>query len=349
MRRFFADTSFWNQPIAKNPAIDPESRQLTEFMARQDDRGFWLNLDRWTIPIYEVDQDTPRRKVHRLFHPDHSMLMRSRPYLGSNHPMGHEARFAEDAGAGRIPIPDYAIADPESDSHIALVDWDAGWVWEMWFARRRSDWDWESNSGIKYRVDGNGVFNRHDFAVRNGESIHPYGPCRAAGVPGLAGTIMHAEILEGRIEHKLAFATQASGFQRFVSPPVAWTDGGWRRGLPQGAVLQLDPALDLEPYRLSEKAMVVARALQEYGAVCVDVAGGHPLFAEGLYGDPRKRTWSGLLKGDDLIEIRMPNFRVLKMEKVIYEGMGSRVPDGIYAGHEDDSVSVLPREIAALR
>ncbi len=333
MKRFFNDTSFWNQPIGPNPVIDPESKQLVEFMAKADDRGFWLSLHKWTIPVYEVNRNTPRRKVHRRFKADGKGFMkRSIPYVGPDHPLGHGKEFAADAEAGLIPIPDYAIADPEPDSHISLVDWESGWIWDMWAARRRDDGDWEAYTGMKYRTDGSGVFDRADFAVHNGESIHPYGPSRAAGVPELAGLIMHDEILAGRIEHKLSFATQAAALQRFVYPPACWTDGGWLKGVPEGAVLQLDPHLDLTPFKLSPSALVVARALQEYGAVCVDVAGGHPVYAEGLYGDPKKRTWNGLLNGNDLIEIKMPHYRVMKMENVISEGMGRREPGTIFGG-----------------
>ena len=335
MRRFFNDDSFWNQPIGQNPEIDPESEQLLKFMAKADDRGFWISLHKWTIPVYEVDQSTPRRKVHRRFRPDSEGLMqRSAPYLHSRHPMGQGKEFAADAAAGLVPIPDYAIPDPESDSHISLVDWETGWIWDMWAARRREDGEWESCTGMKYRADGSGVFNRTDFTAQNGESIHPYGPSRAAGVPELAGLIMHDEILRGRIEHKLSFATQAAALQRFVYPPACWTDGGWIHGVPEGAVLQLDPDLDLTPFHLSPGARVLARALQEYGAVCVDVAGGHPVYAEGLYGDPKKRSWNGLLDGNDLIQIKMSHYRVIKMKTVISEGMGRRIPDGIYAGEE---------------
>ena len=337
MKRFFSDTSFWNQPIGPNPAIDPESEQLVQFMAKADDRGFWLSVNTWTIPVYEVDRNTPRRKVHRRFTiEDRSFMKRSAAYVGPDHPLGHGKEFAADAEAGLVPIPDYAIADPEQDAHIALVDWDSGWIWDMFDARRRADGEWEAKTGMKYRADGSGVFDRKDFAVHNGESIHPYGPSRAAGVPELAGLIMHDEILAGRIEHKLSFATQAAALQRFVYPPACWTDGGWSKGVPEGAVLQLDPNLDLAPFKLSPGALVVAHALQEYGAVCVDVAGGHPVYAEGLYGDPKKRTWNGLLKGDDLLEIKMPHYRVMKMENVIPEGMGRRAPGTIYGGNDQE-------------
>lgn len=326
MRRFFSETSFWNQPIGPNPQIDPESERLIAFMDEKDPRGFYLNLQKWTIPIYEVDRHTPRRKVFRRFEslPGHQHMVRSRPYIGPDHPLGHGPGFAEDAAAGRIPIPDDAIADPAGDKHMAIVDWESGWIWDMHQIVRRPDGEWESREGMKYRVDGSGVFDRAMFDVHIGESIHPYGPSRAAGVPALAGTIMHEEILEGRIEHKLGFCTMAAAFQRFVHPPACWTDGGWKNGLPEGATIQLDPDLDLAQFNLSRNATVIARALQEYGAVCVDVGGAHALYGQGLYADPKQRTWEGVLNNRDLEQFQLKYFRVMKMETVIPQGMGHR-------------------------
>ena len=332
MKRFFHDSSFWNRPIGPDPEIDPASRPMLDFLTRHDPRGFWINLHKWTIPIYEVDASTPRRRVHRRFKEKESVLPRSAAYLHPGHPLGHGRDFARDAEAGLIPIPAHARPDPEGDSHIALVDWKNGWIWDMWALRRRADGEWECYSGMKYRADGSGVFDPAEFDVHNGESIHPYGPSRAAGVPALAGTIMHEELRAGRIAHKLGFATQAAAYQRFVHPPACWTDGGWAEGLPEGATIQLDPSLDLDALDLSPSGKVVARALQEYGAVCVDVCGGHALYGQGLYADEHGRTWNGVLEENAVIEVGFENFRVLKMENVVPRGMGPRVPDNIYAG-----------------
>ena len=277
MKRFFHDSSFWNQPIGAAPAIDPTSRAMLEFLAEKDARGFWINLHKWTIPIYEVDASTPRRRIHRRYHAgDQGSLTRSLPYLHEHHPMGHGRDFAADAQAGLIPVPATARPDPERDGHIALVDWDKGWIWDMWAVRIRPDGEWECNAGMKYRADGSGVFDRAEFAaVHNGESIHPYGPARAAGVPILAGTIMHDEITAGRIAHKLSFATQCSAFQRFVSPPACWTDGGWPEGLPEPGwtVAGLDDWLGAAPHlqatRISPPRPELAAAARLLGNVQV--------------------------------------------------------------------------------
>ena len=85
---------------------------------------------------------------------------------------------------------------------------------------------------------------------------------------------------------------------------------------------------------LAGGALIVGKALQEYGAVCVDVAGGHVLYGQGLYADPQKRNWQGLLNGDDLVKIGLEHYRILKMDNMVYEGMGERVPDGRYAGED---------------
>lgn len=331
MRRFFADSSFWNTPIGADPKIDPASRSMLALLSELDPRGFWLNLVRWTIPIYEVNAATPRRRVHRRFHAKSDGPMeRSAAYLFDAHPMGHGQEFARDAREGRIPIPVGAKPDPENDSHIALVDWENGWIWDMWAARVRPDGEWECNSGMKYRADGSGVFDPEEFVVQNGESIHPHGPSRAAGVPALAGTIMYDEIRAGHIEHKLGFATQGSAYQQYVFPPACWTDGGWPGGLPEGAVVQLDPTLDLDAFGLSPAARTIARALQEYGAVNVDVAGGHCLYAQGLYADPLGRSWEGILECDELTGITLDHYRVLQIDNLVPQGMGLREPDGVY-------------------
>jgi hypothetical protein len=258
-------------------------------------------------------------------------LKRSEGYLQPGHPLGHGEAFAADAAAGLVPVPDDARPDPQQDSHLVLVDWDAGWIWDMFSVTRDAAGNWSCQSGMKLRVDGSGVFDIERFAgVHTGESIHPYGPARAAGVPCCAGLILHEEVAAGRIAHKIAMATQASALQQFVYPPATWTDGGWHGGLPQGAVIQLDPSYDLTG--LPPAARVVARALQEYGAVNVDVAGGHVIYCQGLYGDARGRSWHGLLSGESLVHIPLSRYRVLRMRNVIPKGQGERVPDNFYAG-----------------
>ena len=228
---------------------------------------------------------------------------------------GHGPGFGDD-----VPIPDKALPDPEVDAHFAIVDRENNMAWDMWGFRTRADGSFESNTGMKYRLDGDGAFKTESFEIKNGESVHFHGPSRAAGVPAIAGLIMYDEVMSGKIGHKLAIATRFAAFQEFVYP-ASWTDGYTKGGIPEGAVIQLDPNLDLSIFELTDGELVVAKALQEFGAVVVDVAQGTPLYAEGLWGHPDK-SWKGILHEWDkgICTIPIENYRILKVGETIKKG-----------------------------
>jgi hypothetical protein len=54
---------------------------------------------------------------------------------------------------------------------------------------------------------------------------------------------MHDEIIEGKIEHKLACACERVGLLEHFYPPIVWTNGAYPNGIPEGALIQLDPEL----------------------------------------------------------------------------------------------------------
>ena len=62
-RRFFSDTSFWNQPLPERPEVDPRNEHYVSLLKKEPTGGFGINLHKWTIPVYEVDATTPRRVV----------------------------------------------------------------------------------------------------------------------------------------------------------------------------------------------------------------------------------------------------------------------------------------------
>ena len=322
MQRFFSDDSYWNTPIGPRAEIDRESQRLLTLMAKATN-GFWMNLDYWTIPVYEVDAETPRHQVRQFLSSQH----RGVPgWLGSTDPDASHHNRGHTPDFNPVPIPPHAVPSREEDAHMAIVDWSTMTAWDMLSANRQSDGHWIASTGIRYRLDGPGVFALDQFPIRDGESIHYFGPGRASGVPIIAGLIMHAEILEGRIKHRLAFCSPYSALRRFIHPPVIWTDGPCPDGIPEGAVVQLDPALDLDRFPLSPGARTVARALQEYGAVNTDTGGGNALYGEGLWAAPG-RTWNGLLADNGLMSIPLSCYRVLRMDTVIHRGMNHRAAD----------------------
>lgn len=310
-KRFFSDESFWNQPIPADAEIDPRSDKWIE-MLKQEPSGeyFGISWRQWTIPVYEVDSATP---VYEMKH--HYLTDEEKEEWDTD-----KEKFGHGPGFHKVPIPDKAIPDHQDDAHMALIDRERGIAWDMWGAKRLEDGTWETKTGMTYPLYGSGVFDCSQFDVENGESIHFYGPSRAAGVPIFAGLIMYDEVMEGKIRHKLSFASRYNALQEFTYPSC-WTDGFVEAGIPEGAVIQLDPDLDLTQFNLTPQETVVAKALQEYGMVSVDVAQGQPIYAEGLWSHPGK-SWEGKLREWDggINDIPYDHYRVLKVEEVTKKG-----------------------------
>lgn len=303
MKRFFSADSFWNQPLDSNAETDPRSDDFINHLAVDPGGPFWINCNEYAMPVYEVDDTTPRHTVHQWA---------LEPWHHPGRWAPREKYWSHGPGFGQdVPIPDNATPDPGTDAHLALVDWSRNLVWDMWAARRRPDGEWESRTGMVYAAEGSGVWQTSDFNVKNGESIHFHGPSRAAGVPIVAGLAMRHELLSGEVRHKIAMATWHNAFQQFVAP-ATWTDGFEDGGLPEGAVMQLDPSLNLKPFGLSPAATALAKAMQIYGMVNVDNARGNVVYTEGLYGHPGW-TWDGILSPDEFTRIPLKHYRVIKL------------------------------------
>jgi len=309
---FFAKNSFWNTPLPPNPEIDPRNDHFIKILHDKPGEPWWINCNDFSIPVYEVDDSTPRYDVLQWDIP-----LENRGRLRWKKPRAqywsHGPGFGKD-----VPIPDEATPAPGTDMHLALVDRKNNTVWDMWAARKRADGRWESRTGMVYPLDGSGVWRTSDFPnVEDDDSIHFHGPGRAAGVPIIAGLIMRDELLACDIRHKLAFATWHNAFKEFVAP-ATWTDGFRDGGIPEGAIMQLDPALDLDKFNLPPPALAIVRALQVYGMVNVDVAEGNCIYAE----SPHKPewTWDGIIESAVLRCIPLECYRVLKLGETVKLG-----------------------------
>ena len=311
-RRFFSDDSFWNQPIGPDARIDPRTERWVKLLETEPSRENWLiNCEQWTIPVYEVDASTPLVKVgfHFLSPAEKTTWHTSREHFGHGH------------GFELVPIPSQATPDPKGDAHLAAVDWKRGLVWDMWALARGPDGNWTSATGMVYDARGPGVFRTGDLGVPDGESVHFHGPSRAAGVPAVAGLILYDEVQSGEIRHRIAAASRFCAYKEFVFP-AAWTDGFTEGGIPEGTVIQLDPALDLSKFPLTPEERIVCIALQRYGMVLVDIAEGQPIYAEGLWGHPGK-AWKGKLRPTGgLSTIPYRCYRMLTMGPVTHQGDG---------------------------
>jgi len=306
VKRFFSEDSFWNQPIPEHPEIDPQSNYYVSLLKKDHThQAFGINLTKYTIPIYEVDSTVPFVKV-------------------GNHP-GFNFRHHHDFDQMGVPMPANLKPSPGSDQHATIIDWKRKLAWDMFLVEKDSTGNWISCTGVIVPLDGPGVFNKVEFPVKDDESIHQYGPSRAAGVPSFAGTIMYDEIKSGEIRHKLSCALRFVAYKEYVYPAI-WTDGNFKGGVPEGSIIQLDPKLDLRKFNLLPGELVVAKAMQKYGMVVVDFAAANVLYGEGLWIYPDK-SWDGLLRewNGGISSIPLDHYRVLKNYNI--QKGGDRIKD----------------------
>jgi hypothetical protein len=353
MMPFFAPDSFWNTPISRVAREDVHSGKWIALLTESQGggRGLHINLKEWTMPVFRAGKNTPRYHLHpKLLRCPLSQghVLATEKKLSPSHPCG-----IHHSVSGGVPIPDEAVPDPRHDAHMIVIDEDEARVYDFWQCRREADGTWHTNAAIAYDLRGSGVFKPEDLdGIENDESVHFYGPCRASGVPALAGLIMEDEIRSGRIDHKLAFACPVPGLQQRVYPPAVWTDGWLPGGLPEGCILQLDPGLDLAAFHLSPAAQTIARALQEYGAALVDYAGGVTLSGELL--DPHPgRSWDGQLGEWDLEKIPFQFYRILETGPLEHTGSHPVYHQGMsrlfYEYLEKNGEAAIPVRPAAQR
>lgn len=297
--RPFSNDSFWNTQIPDNPEIDDQSESFIKLLGTtvSSKKAVYINSTNWTIPVYRVrSSQVPMVQVF--------------PRTNRNGHCGFAPNFD-----GWAPIPREAKPDPEEDAHMCIIDEEKDLVYDLFGIRYQED-KILTRSAITYPLYGSGVFDKMPLSdFEPDTSVHDYGPCRAAGTALLGGMVFHNEINSGSIEHKLALATDLNAHQQFVFPAI-WTDGLSDGGIPEGAVLQLDPELDLENYDLCPAAKTLAVAMQIYGMVNVDVAGGICIYVENLKMN-REKSWKGLIDSGWILEnLGLEHLRVLKLGEI---------------------------------
>lgn len=194
------------------------------------------DLYAYGFPVYDADASTPRYTVDC-----------SKPWG----PCGLEGQ--------PVPIPSAAVPSPGTDGAMVIIDWGTRRAYDFWQARRTATGGWTASWGTVSSIDGDG---RTDGAT---------GP----GLPQLGGLIRAAEIQAGAIDHAIAFSTD-NACRRVFRYPAARTDGGSDQPdcVPEGARLQLDPAVDLTAIPgITPAEVTVGRALQRYGAYVRDNGG----------------------------------------------------------------------------
>ncbi|MGH3867951.1 MAG: hypothetical protein ACRDQ4_17870 [Pseudonocardiaceae bacterium] len=242
--RPFAATSPLNQPIGRDPVLDPNNERMIAGLISAGPAPV-ADLYEFGFGIYNADASTPRRTVTcRITN------WGKCPFAGMS-----------------VPLTVDMVPPKGSDGQISVIDWPTRTVYEMW-QYRWSDGHPSASWGALTSYDGDG-FTRPPYGS---------GSSRGSGFAVLAGVIRTYEIRRGEIRHALEFST--SKCQRGVfRAPASTTDGmvDSPDAIPEGTRVQLDPSLDLDAIPgITAGEKIVGRALQIYGAYNVD-CGGAPM------------------------------------------------------------------------
>lgn len=292
----YASGSPFNQRIPANPGVDPNSDVLVGSLLNSGD--FLLQVRQFSTPVFFADENTPRHDV--------TLTCGSVWGLGvgtmRSVPIPTWAEPADDVdGADNPPVG--CGEDSDQDNNMIILDLARRCELDFWQART-SGGAWVASWGNRIEMGSSGVYTR-------GLST------RGSGFAFLGGVIWPDELRTGQINHALVFSYP---FTKSGGPVAPATDSDGEvdqaDAIPEGARLQLNPALDLNALSLTPYERTIARAMQEYGMILTD----NGTTGIGLYAiDPRSTAtnpYQGVLPDVDYVPlagIPLDQFRVLTL------------------------------------
>lgn len=167
-----------------------------------------------------------------------------------------------DGSKVRIRIPRDAQPASGSDGHLNVIDPPRRWVDEMWRAERTAQ-GWRVGHHARVDLWSSGVGTDGT---------------RAYGGSAIAGLIRTWELEAGEIRHALAVSLGNEQLRTGPVWPATREDGDAERTysgeVPMGAFAAIPADVDLRRLRLTRDGLILADALQRYGAYVVDRTDG---------------------------------------------------------------------------
>lgn len=284
---FHGGRGYFTTPILDGAPSDARSSQWITGLGRPTP---YLNGpdNRFAPPVYSVTGATPKRTVHCRY---------CGAYTGTG-----DTQYANQF---QIPIPDGAVPDPSEDGHIAFVDHATGDEWDLINAVLNADGSWRSGGAGHFSLSGDG---HQDNLLGGGSATASHLPlAEAPSASEIEAAITNGSFL---LHHALSFGAPNIDGRCWVYPALG-SDGGVTGGIPEGARIQLDPALDVS--QLAPPARVLARTLQVYGAYLRDLSGTFALYVRPHRGTGP--TWETVgLNGDSLHGIPTDRLRVMSAD-----------------------------------
>jgi hypothetical protein len=287
--RAFSPSSYWNTPLAPDAPVDGKSGRIIGFLKRKAATDF-VHLagadptGKWGNPIYWADSDDAVYDIR------------------------NSCSYKQPSEFSSVRIPPGAKPDPTSDSAMTIYDLEKHVVYGFHRAVYKLATDtWTACGGAVYYLASNGLHGslRRSDDDRNGGH---------RGVPPPTFAVRYDEVRSGAIEHMLKIAVPRTRCSH-VFPMIRDECGTKKKNAPpEGARIRIQPSLDLTALDLSPQALIVARALQDYGAVIGDQSGGPvSLKLENTVAEGRGYLWNELLAADSLAPIPLESFEVIDL------------------------------------
>jgi hypothetical protein len=253
--RPFADSSFWNQPLAPTAPLDAKSAIYVAELQRQLLTARpWINTTEHSTPVYTVGPEPKSKQVTLL-----------------KLALDDQSRALADAWE-QVPMPDDALPAAGVDRTLVVHQPATDTLWEFWNLQHVGS-AWYAEWGGKIT----GVSTHPGYYT---SPTNRWG-ATATSLPILGGLIRIDELRAGRIDHALALSIPDIRAQ-FYSWPAQRTDGQMHgeNAIPAGTRFRLPPTLDLWKMPMSPVVRQIALAVQKYGMVVRDRSHSVAFYAE---------------------------------------------------------------------
>ena len=272
----FTATSWWNTPLGNAP-VDPNSaRYIADSQQLAHTQNYLrLSIGAWGAPTYHAVATDP--------------LYTITPTTYGNSVTVH--------------IPASAQPQPTSDAELTIYDPSTNQVVGLWGGAYNSTTRKWTTAGIdRYYLNSDGV------AAKSGGMKGNEGH---RGISANFRGIRQDELLAGAINHRFEVYWWATASQTPEGARAYWpmTNAEQNKGgvVPEGIVVRIKPGVDLSTRHLSPSALVIAQALQKYGAVVGDNSGsGNNLKLQA------NANWTGLLAANSLAAIPWSDYEFVK-------------------------------------
>ena len=266
--RAFTPDSWWNTALPRNAPSNPDATGILRYMSTQKQAGDGcLRLagaggSSWGQPVYWA----------RPGDPEYHVALKN----GDEQPELHGLRIPADARSAR-----------NNDGSMTVFDVDRGFTVAFTDAAYDDGADtWTASGATVTYLDSNGL------DVRTGAASDHRNVGSHRGNNGAVMMARLDEVADGAIDHVLKVASGPEVSSRHVFPMVG-SDGDSRdpSAPPQGLRFRIRPSVDLDALGLDPEALVIAKALQEYGFYIGDSSGVTALKVEDTRTEGRGQLW----------------------------------------------------------